>query len=177
MVQLAGDTHKVLSVLYHFREIAVVKYFMFIDIFSLKIDFFYFTCYSLGVRVIVSRTMRAGPPASTTLAFLLRLRPVSGFSCWSILEDADALSKPDVTLCGSWVPPSPHPTVQLPTMGNGAELCRKDISICALKTSLSRSPSDAPDVIPTAVRFMEISPQMSPLIEICVDITSLLGGR
>lgn len=38
--------------------------------------------------------------------------------------------------------------------------------------SLSQSPAD---IIPTALMFTEIYPQMSPLYEICVGITSLLG--
>lgn len=52
-------------------------------------------------------------------------------------------------------------------------MCTENLS----ETSLSQSPSDTADVIPTAMMFMEIYPRMSPLIEICVGITSLLGGQ
>lgn len=123
--------------------------------------------------------MTAGPPASSRFPLLLRMHPVSGFSGWQILEEAEhglALSKPDVTLCHDHV--RPPPTAQSPTMGNGAALCRKDIAVQALKTSTrchrAKLSLYAADVIPTSVMFMEIHPRMSPLIEVWVGITSLL---
>lgn len=96
------------------------------------------------------------------------------------MEEAEhelALSKADVTLCHDHV--RPPPTAQSLTMGNGAALCRTDIAVQALKTSArchrAKLPLDAADVIPTSVVFMEIHPRMSPLIEVCVGVTSLLG--
>lgn len=141
--------------------------------------FFFFTRSTLAIAV-----WRTAPSATNQIPF-----PAANASSFWIFISFN------LGRCRAWVgfiqtrcyivpwcraPPPKSPTAQ--SIGNGAALCRTDTATRgdagrrdARWRSVNLLQSPCADVIPTAMMFMEIYAQMSPLIEICVGITSLPG--